>query len=69
MAGVYAERLQVMPEPLERARDYYTRRAIEQRTLAVEAAEDRHRDAHLMMAKRYELYAEWDLSPPLQAVD
>ncbi len=58
-----------MPGPLERARDYYARRAIEQRELAEEAVEDAHRDAHLMIAKRYELYAELDLSPPLQAAD
>ncbi len=58
-----------MPGPLERARDYYTRQAREQRKLADEAAGGEHREAHLTIAKRYELYAELDLSPPLQAVD
>ncbi len=45
------------------------RRAIEQRKLADEAAADEHREAHLTIARRYELYAELDLSPPLQAAD
>lgn len=58
-----------MAGPLEPARDYYQRRAAEERELADQALDEGHREAHLTIAKRYEVYAELDLSPPLQAVE
>jgi hypothetical protein len=68
LAGVPAKRLQVMLKPVERARDYYTRRAQEHRELADQAIEATHREAHITIANRYDLYAQLDLTPPLQVV-
>jgi hypothetical protein len=57
-----------MLKPVERARDYYTRRAQEHREMADRATEDAHRESHLTIASRYEIYAELGLTPPLQVV-
>jgi hypothetical protein len=57
-----------MLKPVERARDYYTRRAQEHREMADLATEAAHRETHLTIAGRYDLYAELDLTPPLQVV-
>ena len=46
-------------------RSYFMRRAAQERSAAANAADDKSREAHQEMARRYRGLAEADLSEPL----